>query len=78
MFIFVGVVGPLLTFTMLWIVIYRPQAAREGRVRGRPRLAAIGAGGEPVFPAGVPYCRRDAIVYASGTTRCETGNEPLA
>jgi hypothetical protein len=78
-FIFLGVVGPLLTFTMLGTVIYQ---ARKPRVKVTfeegPRLAEIGPGGDPVFAVGLPFCRRDAIVYTSGTNRCETCNEPLA
>ena len=70
--ILLGVVGPFLTALAIGTVVYlvtKPRvkvAFEEG-----PRLAEIGAGGEPVFPVGLPYCRRDALVYPSGTIRCE-------
>ena len=77
--IFVGIVGPFLTFTMLGSVVY---LARKPRVKVTfeegPRLAELDAGGQPVFPKGLPYCRRDALVYASGVTRCDTCNDELA
>lgn len=77
-FIFLGVVGPLLTIVPLGILIYQ---ARKPRVRTRvvegPRAAAVGADGEPVFPAGLPYCRRDGLIFASGTQRCDDCRETL-
>ena len=78
-FIFLGVVGPLLTFTLLGIVVYQARRPRTSVafVEG-PRRAEIGAGGEPVFAPGLPYCRRDALVFASGTLRCDRCNDDLA
>ena len=35
-------------------------------------------GGEPVFPVGLPHCRRDALVFESGTLRCERCHDDLA
>jgi hypothetical protein len=43
-----------------------------------PRVAEIGPGGEPVFPVGLPHCRRDALVFESGTLRCERCHDDLA
>jgi len=65
-----GLVAPFLTFLALGTVIYlvRKPRIRVGFVEG-PRTAELGPGGEPVFPVGLPYCRRDALVYASGTYR---------
>lgn len=78
-FIFLGVVGPLVTFTMLGILGYQITRPRtkvtflEG-----PRRAAVDADGRPDFPAGLPFCRRDGLVFASGTTRCDTCGDDLA
>ena len=77
--IVLGVVAPFLTFLALGTVIY---LVRKPRVKVAyeegPRVAEIGADGEPVFPVGLPYCRRDALIYPSGTLRCETCHDPLA
>ena len=55
-----------------------PQAARERPLRGGPQACRDRAGGEPIFPVGLPYCRRDSLVYPSGTLRCEQCNDKLA
>lgn len=78
-FIFLGVVGPLLTLLPLGILVYQ---ARKPRVKVQfvegPRVAEIGAGGEPVFPSGLPHCRRHGLVYPSGTVVCDRDGEDLA
>jgi hypothetical protein len=77
--VLLGLVAPFLTFVTLGMVIYlarRPQvivAFEEG-----PRVAEIDTGGEPVFPVGLPYCRRDGLTYPSGTQRCERCRDSLA
>ncbi|HSK53181.1 MAG TPA: hypothetical protein VLA44_10525 [Clostridia bacterium] len=77
--IFLGVVGPLVTFFVLGLAVYQ---ARKPRVKVAfeegPRTAELDADGRPVFPPGLPYCRRDALVYPSGTTRCEVCRDELA
>lgn len=74
-----GLVAPFLTFVALGMVIY---VARRPRVKVSfeegPRVAEIGPGGEPVFPVGLPYCRRDALTYPSGTQRCDRCHNQLA
>ena len=74
-----GLVAPFLTFLALGTVIY---LARKPRVKVRfeegPRVAEIGADGQPVFPVGLPHCRRDGLVYPSGTLRCERCHDDLA
>ena len=74
-----GLVAPFLTFVGLGTVIYllRKPRVRVGYVEG-PRVAELGPGGEPVFPVGLPYCRRDALVYPSGAQRCERCHDQLA
>ena len=76
--IFLGVVGPLLTFFALGTLIYQ---VRKPRVKVSyeegPRNAELDASGQPVYPAGLPHCRRDALVYPSGATRCEVCRQDL-
>ena len=74
-----GLVAPFLTFVALVTGIY---LVRKPRIRVSyqegPRAAELGPGGEPVFPVGLPYCRRDTLVYPSGTLRCERCHDQLA
>jgi hypothetical protein len=74
-----GLVAPFVTFMALGTVLY---LVRKPRIRVAieegPRSAELGPGGEPVFPVGLPYCRRDAVVYPSGTHRCERCHDQLA
>ena len=74
-----GIVMPFLTFTLLGSLIYlvRKPRAKVTFVEGA-RVAEIGADGQPVFPPGLPYCRRDHLIFASGTVRCETCQDELA
>lgn len=77
--IFLGVVGPLVTFTILgilWYQIRRPRTRVEF-VEG-PRQAETAADGAPTFPTGLPFCRRDALVFPSGAARCDTCGDDLA
>lgn len=77
--VFIGLVGPLLTFLPLGILIYQ---IRKPRVKVKfeegPVVAALDEGGQPIFPPALPHCRRDAIVYPSGTVRCERCHDQLA
>jgi hypothetical protein len=77
--IFLGVVGPLLTFTMLGAFAYliaKPRAAV--RIEEGPQVATVGADGQPIYPPGLPYCRRHGLIYPSGTLLCDRGQEELA
>ncbi len=77
--VLLGLVMPFLTGLAIITVAYlvtKPRAKvafEEG-----PRPAEIGPGGEPVFPVGLPHCRRDALIYPSGTLRCDTCHDELA
>jgi hypothetical protein len=77
--ILLGVIGPFVTGLAIGTLVYQ---ARKPRVNVKlvegPRVAEIGPGGEPVFPVGLPYCRRDALVYPSGAIRCERCHDELA
>lgn len=79
-FVLLGVVAPFLTFLALGMLIYLVRRPRVKAVvyEDGPRVAEIGPGGEPVFPVGLPHCRRDALIYPSGTLRCERCREELA
>ena len=74
-----GLVGPFLTFLALGTLIYliRKPRLRVGYQEG-PRVASIGPDGDPVFPMGLPYCRRDALIYPSGTHRCDHCHDQLS
>jgi len=77
--VMLGLIGPFVTGLVLVTGAYhitKPRirvAFEEG-----PRIAEIGPGGEPVYPVGLPYCRRDQLIYPSGTTRCERCHDELA
>ena len=77
--VLLGLVMPFLTFVALGTVVY---LIRKPRVKlsfeEGPRVAEIGPGGDPIFPIGLPHCRRDDLVYPSGTIRCERCREGLA
>ena len=76
---FLGIVGPLVSFTVLGIFIYQVTKPRtKVRVEEGPEVARIGADGQPIFPPGLPYCRRHGLVYPSGSLRCDTDGEELA
>lgn len=76
--VLLGLVMPFLTFVALGSLVY---VARKPRTKvvfeEGPRVAEIGPGGEPVFPVGLPHCRRDGLIYPSGTVRCEVDHADL-
>lgn len=75
-----GLIAPFLTGFVLVSLIYqlRRPRVKVAAVDDGPRLAEIGPGGDPVFPVGLPHCRRDALIYPSGIDRCERCHDPLA
>ena len=77
--IVLGLIGPFLTALAIGTVLYLATKPRTkvAFVEG-PQVAQIGAGGEPVFPVGLPHCRRHALVYESGAQRCDIDNDPLS
>ncbi len=77
--ILLGLVGPYLTGLAIGTTAYLVTKPRvKVGFEDGPRVAEIGPGGEPVFPVGLPYCRRDALIYPSGTTRCERCRDELS
>jgi hypothetical protein len=74
----IGVVGPLLTIIMLfWLRYWILKPRVSAGYADTRRLAAIGDDGQPVFPAGEPYSLRERMIYESGATRSESGEELL-
>jgi hypothetical protein len=73
----VGVLGPIVSILVLGWVIYLIRRPMTGVSYDEgPRPAELDADGKPIFPAGLPHCLADGLVYPSGTTRCaEDGNE---
>jgi hypothetical protein len=77
--IFLGVVGPLVTFTMLGVVVYQLAKPRaKVKIEEGAQIARVGTDGQPIFPPGQPFCRRHGLIYPTGTIRCERGPEDLA
>ena len=77
--VLIGLVGPFITFPVLITVVYliRKPRARVDLVEG-PRVAEVGPDGEPIFQPGLPHCRRDRLIYPSGTLRCDRCGDDLA
>ena len=77
--IVLGLIGPFLTALAIGTVLYLVTKPRTkvAYVEG-PQVAQIGPGGEPIFPVGLPHCRRHALVYESGTQRCDIDDDPLS
>jgi hypothetical protein len=77
--IVLGLVGPLVTIAVLaWLGygITRPRTVvkyDEGT-----RIAPLDHLGQPIIPAGEPYCPNDGLIYASGTTRCDRDGAELS
>ncbi len=77
-FLIIGVVGPLLTIIILfWIRYWILKPRVSAGYADTRRLAAIGDDGQPVFPAGEPYSLSERMIYESGATRSESGDELL-
>jgi len=79
-FIVIGVVGPLITLILLmwvWHLLKRRRGAvRYGALQPSP--AAIGPGGDPVFPVNEPYCERHALVFPPRATDCPVDGASLS
>ena len=77
--IFLGIVGPLVTFLVLGILVYQVAKPRPNlKLAEGPQIARIGADGQPIFPPGLPFCREHGLIYPSGTIHCERGGADLA
>jgi hypothetical protein len=77
-FLVLGVLGPILSILVLVWVIYFVVRPRTGvRYDEGSHPASLDDSGQPIFPAGLPYCMAHALVYPSGATRCEVDQEML-
>ena len=53
----------------------RPQV---GVAETEPQLAALDAGGAPVFPANIPYCAEHRLVFPASAVRCTVDGADLS
>jgi hypothetical protein len=78
-FVFIGVIGPAISALMLGILVYQLRRPRVKTVlvEEGPSPAARDEWNEPIYPPGLPHCRRDELVYRFGAQRCEVCREEL-
>jgi hypothetical protein len=77
-FVVIGVVGPLLTLGVLaWLGYGITKPRTTVKYAEGTRVAPHDHLGEPIFPAGEPYCPHDGLIYEFGTTRCDRDQELL-
>jgi hypothetical protein len=78
--IIIGVIGPILTLLALaWV--WHWITARRARVSVREpeaQLAESDAGGQPSFPANVPYCGEHGLVFPPSAVRCTVDGADLS
>ena len=78
-FIVIGVVGPLLTLAVLaWLGYEVTKPRARVRYDEGVKVAPLDYLGQPIFPAGEPYCPTDGLIYPSGTVRCERDGTTLS
>jgi hypothetical protein len=71
-FVVLGLVGPLVTLAVLaWLGYGITKPRTVVKYEEGTRVAPLDHMGRPILPSGEPYCPRDGLIYASGTTRCE-------
>ncbi len=78
-FLFFGVIMPIITLTVVRWLLYavRKPRAHVALAEG-PRSASLDAAGAPVYPTGEPFCTRDQLVYAPGRVECVTCHQALS
>jgi hypothetical protein len=75
----VGVLGPLLSLAALvWFYYFVTKPRPKVQIEEGARPALIGDNGAPVFPPGLPYCQRHALVFPPGTNRCDIDQQDLS
>ncbi|MBA2718027.1 MAG: hypothetical protein H0U52_02115 [Chloroflexi bacterium] len=78
LFVLIGVIGPILTLIILgWLgyAVMKPRV-KVSYVEGT-KVAPRDHLGRPIVPAGEPYCPKDGLIYATGTTRCDLDKATL-
>ncbi len=76
----VGVLAPILTLIALawgwhWLTDRR---ARIKVAEPEVQVAALDAGGQPDYPANVPYCGEHRLVFPPSATRCSVDGADLS
>jgi hypothetical protein len=64
------VVGPIITLLAFGWFVYAVRAPRARRALEALPVAASIVDGNPVFPAGEPYCPTDRLIYPFGSSTC--------
>jgi hypothetical protein len=78
LFLFLGVVAPLLTLLgLLWFYYFVTKPRTRVRFLEGPRLAQIAADGLPLFPVGEPFDPQSGLIYPAGTVENAAGG-PLS
>ena len=78
LFLLIGVVGPILSIMLLaWLGYGVTKPRTKVIYEEGVRTAPLNHLGEPIFPAGEPYCPNDGLIYNFGTTRCDRDKAPL-
>jgi hypothetical protein len=79
-FIVLGVVGPIVTLVVLmwaWYLLRRRRGVvHHGQLQ--PGAAPLGAGGEPHFPANVPYCESHRLIFPPRAKVCSVDGGSLS
>ncbi|MEA2519121.1 MAG: hypothetical protein QOF49_1201 [Chloroflexota bacterium] len=77
-FVLIGVVGPLVSLIVLgWLAYTVTKPRVKVRYDEGTKVAPRDHLGRPIVPAGEPYCPKDGLIYASGTTRCDVDRTNL-
>jgi hypothetical protein len=75
----IGVVGPILSIILLaWLGYGVTKPRTRVTYDEGVRTASLDYLGEPIFPAGEPYCPNDGLIYPFGTIRCDRDKTPLS
>ena len=78
-FLLIGVVGPLLSIILLgWLGYGVTKPRTKVTYDEGTRTALLDYLGEPIYPAGEPYCPNDGLIYAFGAIRCDRDKTPLS
>jgi hypothetical protein len=78
LFVLVGLIGPLLTLTVLaWLGYGITKPRVKVRYDEGTKVAPRDHLGRPIVPAGEPYCPRDGLIYPTGTLRCDVDKTDL-
>jgi hypothetical protein len=79
LFVLIGVVGPILTIMLLaWLGYGVTKPRTKVMYEEGVRTAPLNHLGEPIFPAGEPYCPNDGLIYAFGATQCDRDKTRLS